>query len=1039
MAGYADQLSTLALFKELRASASRDGIGAADVEILAGMVLEVADRIGPLLKRISHTFKQYTEHDFGHCLNIINLMGRFIPKETTNELNGLELAVLILSSLLHDAGMVVTDEEKAMAMNSGSFRSFAFNQRDRWEAAEAARRAGNNLRAVAIEDAVLADYFRRIHPERAHDFVRKHLDKALVFRDFDISSYILQVSESHSWGVFDSLDSRHLENAVAKLDTKYPVSGVAVNLQYLACCLRLGDIMDFDRSRTPVAVFQAIDFTEPKSWQEWNKHLQVSGWIVDDREVVYAAKCTHPAFYVAVMEFLDSIDAELRDCHRLVVNVAPHGVAEKYCLHLVPLVDRSKVEMADKRFVAGAFHFQLDYERIFQLLMDKSLYPDPSLFLRELLQNSLDACRIREAVAKSEGSADSYEPRIAIWDHSEDPADPRIVFQDNGVGMSLKIVEEYFMQVGRSYYRSTQFDAERDRLSKAGIELEACSCFGIGILSCFLVADRFEVESYRVGSKPLHLTIEGPTKYFIVELSDEPDRVDFASKPSSDNEDGPPNRPGTRITVHLRSGSKLEVFEVLSRLAVNIEYGLTVYRSGHRRPQRISSLIWDSRRTSLDDLAKSLGDRDALRFRWDEPEWALVDLGANPELAKSLRSILVASRVPFEKYPFSRHLRGRAWLWLLRNESGEGSPATGYLIIRQKLYLRGLPEMLAYATRAYEADGTSTATCGDFAEKLENCIGMDFDRFASSPAYQALCDMYNDNPKLDEDYGPGELRADEFGEIWAKLREDEQRAACRSLASHDGRGQHWFNVPEVVRQLAAGSLDWTARPLNFHKDVDMDALPQTFAIHGVLLPAGLVGWNPMNAYMKRIRLLAAPGGLRIDARSSNAPRPAASRLFVESSEAGKIGIPFARACLRHAGELAMQHAGDPEWRRWFFAFVYSSRGLLFWPEAVRQEIDLLEQLLKHRVWIADKSCSMSRADVVQKFGRWAPISHGERTKRTEALDIDSYETGWLLACRPKRKRPGKFWEVDMEDTIPPLGDTLSSAEEAWRKEMQRDH
>ena len=73
------------------------------------------------------------------------------------------------------------------------------------------------------------------------------------------------------------------------------------------------------------------------------------------------------------------------------------ATADRYKLLLPQVVDRHKVRMADPSYVAGVFWFQLEYENILALLMDRSLYPDPSLFLRELLQNALDACRRKEA------------------------------------------------------------------------------------------------------------------------------------------------------------------------------------------------------------------------------------------------------------------------------------------------------------------------------------------------------------------------------------------------------------------------------------------------------------------------------------------------------------------------------------------------------------------------------------------------------------------------------------------------------------------
>jgi len=124
-------------------------------------------------------------------------------------------------------------------------------------------------------------------------------------------------------------DATSPEKSVAALPTNWLVGNAPVNLQYLACILRLADIMDFDRSRTPLRVFSDIEFTEKRSWEEWNKHLSVSGWEIGEDRVRYQVECSEPSFYVSVHEFLDSVDTELRDC-RYLVHEAP-----KQCRHII--------------------------------------------------------------------------------------------------------------------------------------------------------------------------------------------------------------------------------------------------------------------------------------------------------------------------------------------------------------------------------------------------------------------------------------------------------------------------------------------------------------------------------------------------------------------------------------------------------------------------------------------------------------------------------------------------------------------------------
>ncbi|HEY0602687.1 MAG TPA: hypothetical protein VGD58_07235, partial [Herpetosiphonaceae bacterium] len=962
MGQYADQIATLELVLQLKKSAGRDNISQTEIDKLDGMVADAADTVGPLLKLIPQTFKQYTEHDIGHSRNILYLMGRFIPSATLEQLNGLELAILILSALLHDLGMFVSDEEKIATLQSREYSHFLAHHHDRVAAMNEARSKSDDYRADLIRDALLAEYFRRLHPERAALHVRTYLAGKLVFQGADITRQVLQVCESHGWGVLESNNPRDLDKAVARMKREELIGGVPINLQYLACCLRLGDIMDFDRSRTPLAVFQNIGFTETKSWEEWNKHLQVSGWKITEYEVLYATECSQPAFYVAVMEFLDWIDAELRECRHLLVKEARHDLADRYRLHLPPVVDRSRVEMADKRYLAGAFRFHLEYERIMQLLMDKSLYPDPSLFLRELLQNALDACRNREALAREKKQRASYKARIAVWDYSDDPDDPRIVFQDNGIGMSRRIVENYFMRVGRSYYRSAEFEAERQRLKQAGVELEATSQFGIGILSCFMVADRFEVETYRTGNQPLHITIEGPTKYFTIRLLDEPPRADFVSLPKTDQEDGPPNYPGTRITVHLRPDAQVDAYQVLDQFAVNVEYDLFVYRSGAKKPRKISRLRWEPKEIRLRDLKGAIGQYQ----HQDKDKWVIGEAyrSVAPKVTQNLADVLIASRIPFEKYEFSQHLRGSAWFWLLRSEDGGVCAQRGYLRIGTSanrdlnvLSCIGLPSVINRVISNISALDIAESNWMTLLEQLRANLSIDEQWSADPHNHEELIEAYRSISH--GDYGLG------FVDSWFELSFEERKTMCEFLEKFDSPETSWYNVPGVAKQLLLNSLEWSKRSLTLKPLYFSGPVPQSISLHGILLPAGFVKWEPMMGSARKMRLLTIPSGVQVDMRGITAPTPAASRLFIDLREAGKVVVPFARATLRHAVELAAQNP-DKTWEDWLRTFIDSTKELYFWPEAIQQELELLEQHLQYEVYTNDTFEFMSRRQLLER-------------------------------------------------------------------------
>src|SRR5207248_744800 len=163
-----------------------------------------------------------------------------------DRLNAVELALLILAILLHDFGMFVSEDEKRETLTSREFTEFLRADVARQEAIDSAVATGNDWEAEYLRDAALAEFFRRVHPERARGNIDTYISTPMKYRDLDLSSFVGTLAASHGWGVEEPSDISEPENVVRNLRTNQPAYGAPVNLQYLACCLRLADILDFD-------------------------------------------------------------------------------------------------------------------------------------------------------------------------------------------------------------------------------------------------------------------------------------------------------------------------------------------------------------------------------------------------------------------------------------------------------------------------------------------------------------------------------------------------------------------------------------------------------------------------------------------------------------------------------------------------------------------------------------------------------------------------------------------------------------------------
>jgi len=931
MSLHRDAVATSRLFLRFDELAGFEKVNAAEVNQLKGLVLDVAECIGPHLEWIQFTFVQYTKHDLQHLLNIADHIHDFLPTarpdKTEFPVNALELAYLWLAILLHDIGMFVsTADEKQKMLDSSPYQDYLRHSRDRENDAVAADKQGHTVAAQAIRDALFAEFIRRQHAERVHGYIAKHLAHKLRFRQADLTSDIGKLCESHNWGVFQSRDSRHPEKCVLKLDRRDMVGTTPVNLAYLACCLRLGDILDFDRSRTPLSAFHAIHFSESISVEEWNKHLSIRGLEVTENQVRYVAECEDPADYVAVTQFLNWVDNELQDCTRLVREFPPLE-AERYRLNLARVVDRLKIRMKNPCLVPGAFRFQLEYEQIMRLLMDKSLYPDETLFLRELLQNALDACRFQKAHAQEEGLVDKYIPCIQVWDGSDLPHNkdnphegPRIIFQDNGVGMSLKQVENFFMRVGKSYYRSAEFQAERERLESLGIHLDACSQFGIGFLSCFLGGDLIEVETHQHHSEPLKMTIKGPRKYFVIERLPKPQNVSPFVSPTDPVIDSPPHHTGTRITVYLREGWRKNpskdktdlVFKALDAVAVNQEFPITVRSLSRPEVKEIAALRWN---TSPPRLRQS-------------------------DLPTESAGLLIPS--PIALKDCDPCLQGTGAIWFL-DDHGQPVVRRGNLIIDSRGNV-GLDDFTAALRDFCEwGAGNSRPKCRKVAAVFE----------AAAAGQLSIGEVHYQLQEIVGNTGPDNQLSGSVIESLCHGGLQVVLAAANALTKFGHNYSRWFHSRPAIEILISGNhselIRYWAHYGVFSSRIGSFSTSYHVALFGIESPGGFQTWDAAAGSAARHDWLPSSISVNVDTYGSLAPQPAASRLFVPYERSGDVRAAVSRACLAHARQLWKLHPDSDDWTRWYLEFLASwdLAEILFalGRDATRQLIQPLPELI----------------------------------------------------------------------------------------------
>ena len=136
--------------------------------------------------------------------------------------------------------------------------------------------------------------------------------------------------------------------------------------------------------------------------------------------------------------------------------------------------------------------------------MGKNIYGDSRLGLRELIQNSIDACQLMKEIKGS--NPNIPEPSIHINFSKEDNY---VIIKDTGIGMTLDVVKKHFLNVGKSYYKS------REYLHK-NYNYEPIGQYGIGFLACFLLSDNVTVKTRYYDSNEINqIGLEKNSEYVV--------------------------------------------------------------------------------------------------------------------------------------------------------------------------------------------------------------------------------------------------------------------------------------------------------------------------------------------------------------------------------------------------------------------------------------------------------------------------------------------------------------------------------------------
>lgn len=519
-------------------------------------------RVSDEVQFINQLFPEYTPHDAKyHLTRLFHVADKLLTKGKLAEMNSAELFVLACGLYGHDWGMAVSESEKLFIITEHLADDAQIdklwvlkNERERFEEFakqhNLMRDVKNGYAGVPIE--VWSSYVRSTHALRSAERARRHFEPI----GEGVPEAVARVCEGH-WLEFSELrDDNHFP-------PDFSVLGETVNLRAIAVYIRLIDLLDVADDRTPYVIWKFVAPKNPTSRMECKKHKALQPVTFptyqQGRVIQFDGSTEDHEVFAALEDLKDYCEEQLKECKdTLALMNNP-----RYFLDIYHLSWR----VVPRGFQTPSIRFEFDRKRMFEIFSDQIYQGNPYVFLRELLQNSIDAIRLRRnALAANHINPVDFGTIRATIEHNKN-GDVTVTWTDDGAGMDEHIVKNFLAVAGKSYYSSREFE-------QLGLQFDPVSKFGIGILSCFLVADRIDIETRRdpyVSPSALALKISIPDaeKHFRVEHGKSTARV------------------GTSIRVYIR-GNKLSTLykdaptfdfqatKYLTRIAGFVEFPVVV-------------------------------------------------------------------------------------------------------------------------------------------------------------------------------------------------------------------------------------------------------------------------------------------------------------------------------------------------------------------------------------------------------------------------------------------------------------------------------
>lgn len=371
--------------------------------------------LSQLLETTMGSFPAYSKHDESHAKTVLHNIEMILGERRLKELSASDCFVLLHTVYIHDIGMVITYEEREKIVNNDKFTDMIKEMEDE----------SDPVFQCAIKALQKNDYTYKDEDDKEKQMKRLYSDKLQVYYA------ILHLIATFRRPEHGELSSERLEEWTLhpeKLGGGFSMAGIPqriflwiakcaglhtnskfaniMNLpqedngyasdylhpRFVAVLLQLGDILDMDNDRFHPLTRECIGALPELSQRHYEKHQAIRRLYITQNQISIEANCNSQEALRLVRKECDMLRSMLAEAGYYWSQICPNKFSGS-----LPTIESVKLYLQGFQIPEELVttQFRISQKKAFAILEGSNVYRDQYVFLREFLQNAIDASKIQ--------------------------------------------------------------------------------------------------------------------------------------------------------------------------------------------------------------------------------------------------------------------------------------------------------------------------------------------------------------------------------------------------------------------------------------------------------------------------------------------------------------------------------------------------------------------------------------------------------------------------------------------------------------------